>query len=45
MLAYSSVGKIGEGSGQELESCVLVVLSFSGLLGMYLKESLLTVRI
>ena len=38
VLAYSSVGKIGEGSGQELESCVLVVLSFSGLLGMYLKE-------
>lgn len=45
MPAYSSMGKIGEGSGQELESCVPVILSFSGLLGMYLKESLLNVRI
>ena len=45
VLAFSSMGKTGEGSGQELESCVLAVLSFSGLLGMYLKESLLTVRI
>ena len=45
VLAFSSMGKTGEGSGQELESCVLALLSFSGLLGMYLKESLLTVRI